>query len=36
MDGTPWSDDWREFLRLLTANEVAFLLVGGYAVALHG
>jgi len=36
MDGTPWSDDWREFLRLLTANDVEFLLIGGYAVALHG
>lgn len=36
MDDRPSSDDLREFLRLLTAHEVAFLLVGGYAVALHG
>jgi predicted nucleotidyltransferase len=28
--------DFREFLRLLTAHEVEYLLVGGYAVAHHG
>lgn len=29
-------DDFREFLSLLIKNDVRFLLVGGYAVALHG
>lgn len=28
--------DFREFLRLLDAHEVEYLLVGGYAVAYHG
>ena len=28
--------DFREFLKLLNANEVQYLLVGGYAVAYHG
>ena len=28
--------DFREFLRLLNAHEVEYLLVGGYAVAYHG
>jgi predicted nucleotidyltransferase len=36
MDERPWTDDLREFLRSLTAREVDYLLVGGYAVALHG
>jgi hypothetical protein len=30
------TDDFREFLRLLNANRVEYLLVGGYAVGLHG
>jgi len=29
-------DDFADFLRLLTDHEVEFLLVGGFAVALHG
>ena len=29
-------DDFREFLKLLTAHRVKYLLVGGYAVAYHG
>jgi hypothetical protein len=28
--------DFREFLRLLNAHQVEYLLVGGYAVAYHG
>lgn len=28
--------DFKEFLRLLEANDVEYLLVGGYAVGLHG
>jgi predicted nucleotidyltransferase len=28
--------DFREFIRLLNDNRVEYLLVGGYAVALHG
>ena len=28
--------DFKDFLRLLNANEVEYLLVGGYAVAYHG
>ncbi len=30
------TDDFKEFLRLLNANGVDYLLVGGYAVAIHG
>ena len=29
-------DDFKEFLRLLGAHRVEYLLVGGYAVGLHG
>lgn len=29
-------DDFKEFLRLLNANGVDYLVVGGYAVGLHG
>ncbi len=29
-------EDFKEFLRLLEANDVEYLLVGGYAVGLHG
>ena len=29
-------DDWNEFLRLLIARRVRFLLVGGHALAVHG
>jgi hypothetical protein len=28
--------DFKDFIRLLNANNVEYLLVGGYAVALHG
>ena len=28
--------DFKEFLRLLNANRVEYLVVGGYAVGLHG
>ncbi len=30
------SKDFREFIELLNANEVRYLVVGGYAVAVHG
>jgi hypothetical protein len=30
------SRDFREFIELLNANSVRYLVVGGYAVALHG
>ncbi|MGE9296104.1 MAG: hypothetical protein ACQKBV_07455 [Puniceicoccales bacterium] len=30
------NEDFTEFVRLLNANEVAYLIVGGYAVAFHG
>jgi predicted nucleotidyltransferase len=36
LDELPSSDDLREFLKSLTAREVSFLVLGGYAVALHG
>jgi hypothetical protein len=36
MDPTPFADDLREFLRSLGRHEVEYLLVGGYAVSLHG
>ena len=36
MDAPLLTDDFREFLRLLNANRVDYLLVGGYAVGLHG
>ena len=32
----PLPEDFREFIRLLNANEVRYLLVGGWAVGLHG
>ena len=36
MDAPLLTDDFREFLRLLGARRVEYLLIGGYAVALHG
>jgi predicted nucleotidyltransferase len=30
------ADDFREFLRLLRDHDVAYLLIGGYAVGYHG
>ena len=32
----PLSRDLREFIELLNANKVEFLVVGGFAVAWHG
>ncbi|MBI2432973.1 MAG: hypothetical protein HYV26_08885 [Candidatus Hydrogenedentes bacterium] len=28
--------DFKEFLRLLNSNDIAYLLIGGYAVGIHG
>jgi hypothetical protein len=36
MDAPLLTDDFKEFLRLLNANHVEYLLVGEYAVGLHG
>lgn len=36
MDVPLLTDDFREFLRLLNAHRVDYLLIGGYAVAVHG
>jgi hypothetical protein len=36
MDPPQLPDDFSEFLRLLNAHRVEYLLVGGYAVGLHG
>lgn len=36
MDAPQLTADFKEFLRLLNANRVDYLLVGGYAVGLHG
>jgi hypothetical protein len=36
MDAPLLPDDFKEFLRLFNANRVDYLLVGGYAVGLHG
>ena len=36
MDAPLLTHDFREFLRLLNANGVEYLLIGGYAVGLHG
>jgi hypothetical protein len=36
MDAPLLTDDFREFLRQLDAERVEYLLIGGYAVALHG
>jgi hypothetical protein len=36
MDVPLLTDDFREFLKSLNANHVDYLLVGGYAVGLHG
>lgn len=36
MDAPLLTDDFREFLKSLNANHVEYLLVGGYAVGLHG
>lgn len=36
MDAPLLTDDFREFLRRLDAQRVDYLLIGGYAVALHG
>lgn len=31
-----FSQDFKEFIQLLNANEVEYLIVGGYAVGVHG
>lgn len=36
MEPIEFPSDFIEFLRLLNANEVEYLLVGGFAVAIHG
>jgi predicted nucleotidyltransferase len=36
MDAPLLTDDFREFLKSLNASHVEYLLVGGYAVGLHG
>lgn len=36
MDPIEFPPDFLEFLRLLNANRVEYLLVGGFAVAIHG
>lgn len=36
MDAPLLPDDFKEFLKLFNANRVEYLLVGGYAVGLHG
>ena len=36
MDAPQLTADFKEFLRLLNAHRVDYLLVGGYAVGLHG
>ncbi len=36
MDAISLADDFREFLRLLNSEGVEYLIVGGYAVAVHG
>ncbi len=36
MDTTPLPPEWKEFLKLLMANEVDFMLIGGLAVAYYG
>lgn len=36
MEETPLQEDFKEFLNLLTSNQVEYLLVGGYAVSYHG
>jgi hypothetical protein len=36
MEPIEFPSDFSEFLRLLNANEVEYLLVGGFAVAIHG
>lgn len=34
--GNIFNSDFRDFLQALNNNEVEYLLVGGYAVILHG
>ena len=36
MDAPLLTNDFKEFLRLLNANRVDYMLVGGYAVGIHG
>lgn len=34
--GSIFNDDFRDFIRALNNNQVEYILVGGYAVILHG
>jgi hypothetical protein len=36
MDAPLLTDDFKEFLRLFNAHRVEYLVVGGYAVGIHG
>ncbi len=36
MDRTSLQQDFKDFLKLLNAHKVAYLLIGGYAVGFHG
>jgi hypothetical protein len=36
MESIEFPDDFSEFLKLLNAHSVEYLLVGGFAVAVHG
>ena len=36
MGKTQFPEDFKEFLKLLEENEVRYLLIGGYAVGVHG
>lgn len=31
-----WSQDFKDFIALLNAHRVEYLVIGGYAVGLHG
>lgn len=32
----PLPDDFKEFLKLFASNGIEYLLIGGYAVGIHG
>ncbi len=36
MEQIEFPQDFSEFLKLLNANHVEYLLIGGFAVAIHG
>lgn len=31
-----WSQDFKEFVKLLNKHEVEYLVIGGYALGIHG